>query len=163
MWWPDSYEALESSSPEWTDTNDPDSEFFQTGVIFYRSEIQPQQITSGMAKTYLFGEKYMDPETYEDINSVPASAQKGDNQSAWTGYEWDNHRVSWGPKAYKREDCYQPRRDAGAVCPAIWAFGSAHSTSLNMAFCDGSVQEISYDIDRDVHRQSAVRFDPLSD
>jgi hypothetical protein len=158
MWWPKNYKALESDPTEWTDTSDPASEFHQTGVIFYRSEIGSEKITGGMSKKYLFGEKYMDPATYEDINNVPAYAQKGDNQSAWAGYEWDNHRVAWRPGAYKREECYQPKRDGGSVCSAIWSFGSAHPTCLNMAYCDGSVQEISYDIDRDVHRSSAVRF-----
>ncbi|MCI0332053.1 MAG: DUF1559 domain-containing protein [Planctomycetes bacterium] len=159
MWWPESYEALEADTPEWTDTNDPESEFYQTGVIYYRSEVGPEKIVDGMAKTYLFGEKYMDPMSYEDINDIPEFARKGDNQSAWAGFEWDNQRVAWREGATKKESCYQPQRDAGTVCPAVWAFGSAHATSLNMAFCDGSVREISYDIDRNVHRHAANRLD----
>ncbi len=159
MWRPESYETLETQPQEWTDTNDPDSVFYQTGVSFYRSEITPEQIVDGMSKTYLFGEKYMDPATYEDIRAVPDYARLGDNQSAWAGYEWDNHRVAWQPNASKRESCYQPQQDNGAVCPAIWAFGSAHAGSLNMAFCDGSVRPVSYDIDRDVHRYQANRLD----
>jgi prepilin-type processing-associated H-X9-DG protein len=159
MWWPASYEALASEPAEWTDTNDPESEFYQTGVIFYRSEMGAKSIVDGMAKTYLIGEKYMDPMSYEDIHDIPDYARKGDNQSAWAGYEWDNQRVAWREGATKREECYQPQRDSGKVCPAIWAFGSAHATSLNMAFCDGSVREISYDIDRDVHRHAANRLD----
>lgn len=159
MWWPESYEALDSDPAKWTDTSDPKSELYQTGVVYYRSEITPAKITDGMANTYLFGEKYMDPATYEDIRSVPDMARMGDNQSAWAGFEWDNQRVAWGPNAYKREACYQPQRDAGAVCPAIWAFGSAHASSMNMAFCDGSVREIGYDIQRDVHRYYANRRD----
>ena len=159
FWWPESYETLKTSPAEWTDTNDPKTEFYQTGVIFYRSEIAPARISGGLGKTYLIGEKYMDPATYEDINRVPEYARLGDNQSAWAGYEWDNQRVAWQPNAAKRAECYQPQRDSGAVCPAIWAFGSAHPNSLNMAFCDGSVREISYDIDRDVHRYFANRLD----
>jgi len=159
FWWPENYEALDEKTAEWTATNDPKTEFYQTGVIYYRSEIGPQKITDGLAKTYLFGEKYMDPATYEDIRDVPDYARLGDNQSAWAGFEWDNQRVAWQPEASKREECYQPQRDAGAVCPAIWAFGSAHATSLNMAYCDGSVREVSYDVDRDVHRHAANRLD----
>jgi prepilin-type processing-associated H-X9-DG protein len=43
--------------------------------------------------------------------------------------------------------------------PNIYAFGSAHAGSMNMSMCDGSVQSISYDIDRDVHRFLANRLD----
>lgn len=159
FWYPENYETLKSQPVEWTDTNDPSTEFFQTGVVFYRSEIGSKQILDGLAKTYLFGEKYMDPATYENIREVPDYARLGDNQSAWTGFEWDNERVAWQPKSSKKESCYQPQRDSGAVCPAIWAFGSAHANSLNMAFCDGSVQDINYDIDRDIHRRQSNRLD----
>jgi prepilin-type processing-associated H-X9-DG protein len=130
-------------------------------VIYYRSEVEPRQITNGMAKTYLIGEKFMNPATYEDIRNVPEQARMGDNQSAWAGFEWDNQRVAWRPGAYKCESCYAPQQDSGATCPGIWAFGSAHSVSMNMAFCDGSVREIGYDIDRDVHRSAANRLDGL--
>jgi prepilin-type processing-associated H-X9-DG protein len=159
FWWPGSYEALETEPAQWTDTNDPNTEFYQTGVVFYRSEISPAKIVDGMAKTYLFGEKFMDPATYEDIHNVPDVARMGDNQSAWAGFEWDNQRVSWQPKAPKREECYQPQQDRSAICPAIWAFGSAHPGGLNMAFCDGSVRVVSYDIEKEVHRASANRLD----
>lgn len=159
MWKPESYEALEANSPQWTDTSDANTEFYQTGVSFYRSEIAAQQITDGMGKTYLFGEKYMDPDAYEDVRNVPDYARMGDNQSAWAGYEWDNHRVAWQTKSFKKENCYQPQQDSGAVCPGIWAFGSAHPNGMNMAFCDGSVRIIGYDIARDVHRHQANRLD----
>lgn len=160
MWWPKSYEALEAEDPQWTDTNDPESPFYQTGVVYYRSEVKPQMIPDGLARTYLFGEKHMDPLTYDDINDVADYERKGDNQSAWAGYEWDNHRVAWGPKAYKSDqECYQPRQDSGKTCSSIWSFGSVHAASMNMAFCDGSVRVINYDIDRDVHRYQANRLD----
>lgn len=163
MWWPANYDALAKDPPEWTNTDDPSTEFYQTGVVFYRSEVGAEKITDGLARTYLFGEKYMDPMTYEDVNAVPEYARLGDNQSAWAGFEWDNERVAWQPNSKKKVECYQPQQDSGAVCPAIWAFGSAHVGSMNMAFCDGSVREISYDVDRDVHRHQANRLDGMSD
>jgi prepilin-type processing-associated H-X9-DG protein len=60
---------------------------------------------------------------------------------------------------YGAED-YQPRQDfIGSDNPNIFAFGSAHPASLNMAMCDGSVHSISYEIDRDTHRYLANRMD----
>ena len=161
--WPESYDALESEPPQWTVTSDPNSEFYQTGVVYYRSQVTPAQISDGLAKTYLFGEKFMDPVTYEDIHNVLEGSRMGDNQSAWAGFDWDNQRVAWRPGASRQEECYQPQLDANVDCPAIRAFGSAHAGSLNMAMCDGSVREISYDIDRDVHRHLANRLDGQAD
>jgi prepilin-type processing-associated H-X9-DG protein len=163
LWWPESYEALASRPVEWTETDDPDSKFYQTGVVYYRSEVKPEKITDGLSRTYLLGEKFMDPLTYDNVNAVPAYARLGDNQSAWAGFEWDNQRVAWQPAATKKEACYQPQQDSGAVCPAIWAFGSAHAGSLNMAMCDGSVREVGYDVDRDVHRSLANRLDGVGE
>jgi prepilin-type processing-associated H-X9-DG protein len=58
---------------------------------------------------------------------------------------------------------YQPQQDSDLVnensATHIFAFGSAHPGSLNMAFCDGSVQALSYDVDTTVHARAANRLD----
>ena len=38
-------------------------------------------------------------------------------------------------------------------------FGSAHTTGFNMAFCDGSVRMMNYEVDRATHRCLGVRHD----
>jgi prepilin-type N-terminal cleavage/methylation domain-containing protein/prepilin-type processing-associated H-X9-DG protein len=132
--------------------------FCQSGVIHYHSELKLGQIIDGTANTYLLGEKYLDPRMYE--TSEASYRGYGDNQSAWTGYEWDNHRVAWNPQSIYGGQSYQPRQDTiGTDEPNMFAFGSAHPGSLNMAFCDGSVQSVSYDIDPDIHRFLANRLD----
>ena len=160
MWIPDSYEALETDPPEWTPTNDETLLFYQTGISYYRSQVRAAQIVDGLSRTYLCGEKFMSPNVYEDVNVSDDIDMMGDNQSAWVGYEWDNHRVTWNPDSPWSPEEYQPQQDAlidGA--PGIFAFGSPHAGSLNMAFCDGSVRQLDYDVDPQVHRQQANRLD----
>lgn len=160
MWVPANYEALAREAPQWTNTTDPVSPFFQNGVIYYRSEVRPAQVVDGLSKTYLYGEKYLPPEFYEDVNGSDLPAMMGDNQSAWVGYEWDNHRSAWNPQARWGVENYQPQQDGpAALFAGCFAFGSAHPGSFNMAFCDGSVRTIDYTIDMEVHRQQANRLD----
>ncbi|QDU88509.1 Type II secretion system protein G precursor [Pirellulimonas nuda] len=165
FWAPASYASLNSSSPQWTNTNNPDfpgSTYYQTGVIHYRSQVSDRQISDGLSKTYLIGEKYLSTDLYDDVNNGPATEQYGDNQSAFVGFEWDNHRVAWAPDVpvSRSADVYQPQQDRpGGGESNIYAFGSAHSGAMNMAFCDGSVQTLDYDVDANVHRSQAVRSD----
>ena len=143
---------------------------YMTGVICFHSEIKPSQVSDGTSKTYLIGEKYMSPAGYEDNSLLPSHAANGDNKSLYSGYEEDNERIAYNKEAGQSTspndpDFFQPSQDANVTSGdvEIWrnavAFGSAHSGGLNMGFCDGSVQTISYDIDPLVHRWLANRFD----
>ena len=160
MWIPANYEALSTSPPLWTITSDPQTVYYQTGVIYYRSEVRPAQITDGMSKTYLIGEKFLSPGLYEDVNVHDSVAMMGDNQTAWAGYEWDNHRVAWSPLSSWPQSAYQPQLDNDdATFPNIYAFGSSHPTAMHMVYCDGSVSTVAYDIAPEAHREKAHRMD----
>ena len=160
MWVPKNYDALKTEPQTWTDTTNPQSSYFQNGVSYYRSQVRPAQVLDGMSKTYLCGEKFLAPEFYDDVNQSDSPAMMGDNQSAWAGFEWDNHRVAWNPKSRWPVEAYQPRQDGpGGAFAGCFAFGSPHPGSLNMAFCDGSVRDVGYDIDMQVHRRQANRLD----
>lgn len=159
MWTPISYDVLKKSEVSWARTDDPKSRYYQNGIVYYRSEVRPSQVEAGLSKTYLFGEKYMSVICYQDVNVTDEVTVLGDNQSAWVGYEWDNHRVAWNPKSENDPSDYQPRQDDNATGVAgIYAFGSSHPAAFNMAFCDGSVQSISYDLQQSVHRRQATRL-----
>jgi prepilin-type processing-associated H-X9-DG protein len=75
------------------------------------------------------------------------------------GYDWDNHRVAYNPVVHvDPATFFQPQQDRAGI-DNYHAFGSAHAGGLNMAMCDGSVQFLSYDIDKTTHRWLANRFD----
>jgi prepilin-type processing-associated H-X9-DG protein len=166
---PLSYAAADTGT--WTDTSKYTEttrqavrdgyQFCQTGISYYRSEIKFSQITDGTSSTYLVGEKYLFPDGYEgtSVLSDPGFTY-GENQSMYSGYEWDNHRVAFWPgvSLLTSEEFYQPRQDTPGYM-SYAAFGSAHPGGLNMAFCDGSVQTLSYDVDPSAHRWLANRFD----
>ena len=85
----------------------------------------------------------------------------GDNQSMYTGCEWDNQRVAWNPNGSAPPEAFQPAQDAYSAGQngRERRFGSAHPSAFQMSFCDGSVHSISYDIDSNAHRSLAHRFD----
>jgi len=157
-----------AATAPWTDTScHVDSRrgavslYCQSGVMFYRSELTLAQITDGTNNTYLVGEKYLRPEAYEGAaTSSEPSWSLGENQSMYTGFEWDNHRVTYweGVAEFPDPEFYQPLQDTLGVENRT-AFGSAHSAAFNMAMCDGSVHSISYDIDYKTHRWLSNRHD----
>ena len=121
-----------------------------TGVSFIRSQVTAKMITDGTSKTYLLGEKYLDPDYYENGQSC------GDNQSWDKGYDFDTHR--WSSAANYQ---YVPMQDTPGIYYADKNFGSAHSGAFQMAFCDGSVHAISYEIDPQIHQCLGMRADGL--
>jgi prepilin-type N-terminal cleavage/methylation domain-containing protein/prepilin-type processing-associated H-X9-DG protein len=117
-----------------------------TGVIYRRSMVESDDIVDGLSSTYLLGERYLNPNFYE-------RAVEYCNDQGWDlGYDYDTNR--W---TRKDNDC-KPRRDRRGYTNG-YAFGSAHVATFHMAFCDGHVSAISYNVDAEVHRQSGNRKD----
>jgi hypothetical protein len=112
------------------------------GVCFIRSRITAAAIRGGLSNTYLVGEKYLNPDDYF------TGRDSGDNQSMYSGYNHDHYRsVRLG---------YKPLRDqTGRRAPEN--FGSAHPAGFTMAFSDGAVRHLGYDIDAEVHRGLGLR------
>jgi prepilin-type N-terminal cleavage/methylation domain-containing protein/prepilin-type processing-associated H-X9-DG protein len=149
--------------PRMDDSNDY---WYQTGVSHFASEIELKRIEDGTSNTYMVGEKWVGTDQYEGTsgtNGTPGFSW-GENQCAYTGWEWDQHRVTWNQKyqnATTDPEFSQPSQDQAGVGvndPEI-KFGSAHAGGLNMVFCDGSVHNISYDIDFRTHAYLASRVD----
>ena len=115
-----------------------------TGVSYLASQVTVAMVTDGTSNTYMIGEKYLDPDYY--YNGVDGA----DNESMYVGYDNDTDRSTYY--------MYTPMQDTPGTSDGI-SFGSAHANSCNMAFCDGSVQAISYSIDPLVHRWLGNRQD----
>jgi prepilin-type processing-associated H-X9-DG protein len=100
-----------------------------TGVVFLRSAIRFADISNGTSSTFLLGEKYLNPQRYVD------GRDEGDNDNAFVGF--DNDVV--------RSTSEAPKRDLAGESNAS-RFGSPHASGVNMLYCDGSVQHLSYHI-----------------
>jgi type II secretory pathway pseudopilin PulG len=114
------------------------------GVIFSCSEINIKRIDDGTTNTYLIGERYIDPNAYLDGSDYT------DTESVWTGDNDDSLRSTYlTPIPDQPGLGFNPGR----------RFGSAHVTNWYMAYCDGSVRSMSYDIDAEVHYYNGSRSD----
>jgi prepilin-type N-terminal cleavage/methylation domain-containing protein len=129
-----------------------------SGISHLRLAVAAGSILDGNSKTYLIGEKYLNPDSYETGTSP------GDNESLYAGYSTDLHRfagvierikLGFSPYATPLHDNTPPDNNiSGSV-----RFGSAHPSGLHMAYCDGSVHFVGYDIDADVHFRAGHRSD----
>jgi prepilin-type N-terminal cleavage/methylation domain-containing protein/prepilin-type processing-associated H-X9-DG protein len=115
------------------------------GVAVPGLVVRIAEITDGTSNTYLIGEKYLNPDDY--LTGVDG----GDNDNLYMGDNADIER--WG------SPYYPPYQDRAGFAATGAEFGSAHPTGFNMAFCDGSVQSISYEVNLETHRRLACRKD----
>lgn len=132
-----------------------------TGIVFQRSTIAFRQITDGTSHTYLFGEKNLQDDYYEDGGAL------NDDQSMYTGWDKDNVRstaISFlSSGALNSSASFPPAPDSETPDQNTnryqWAFGSAHPGGWNAVFCDGSVHFLPYDMDLVIHRDLGNRQD----
>lgn len=132
-----------------------------TGVVFRRSECTIASIKDGATFTYLLGEKYVSPDHYFTANQIGPNYYCSDNQGWDEGFDYDTNRWTGtdgpgiGLALPPRQDT--PGLEDNGTCARI--FGSAHASGLHMAFCDGSVRKMNYNIDPVIHQQLGNRMD----
>ena len=61
-----------------------------TGVIYGGSTVSLKKIPDGLTKTYLFGEKSLQPRQYDPSILSNANRNYGDDQSMYQGYDFDS-------------------------------------------------------------------------
>ena len=123
-----------------------------TGAIYLHSEIRMGQISDGTSNTYLVGEKYLTPDHYV------TGGDPCDDATIYDGFSCDVQRGTnplTGPVPMQDQPGFSGGTSAGY-------FGSAHANGCGMAFCDGSVQRISYSIDPETHRCLGNRHDGMT-
>lgn len=115
-----------------------------TGVFYPGSMVSERDIRDGLSNTIMFGEKYINPEDYDEANNG------GDNESMYIGDNEDIVRWS-GPS-------YPPMADTKGVNTS-YNWGSAHTGGLNVVLCDGSVRTITYSVDLELLRRVGSKSD----
>ena len=111
------------------------------GVSVPHNEVAMSDIRDGTSNTYLVGEKCLQADQY-------FAGPNGDNETMYSGLDDDSVRTG----------CVGPWRDQSGYL-GNWQFGSAHATTFQMVFCDGSVHAISYSINLTVHSNLSARND----
>lgn len=155
--WSESYTAEPSSIEQFQSGQYkiPDEMIAQTwtGVCFEFSELSDRMIVDGLSKTYMVGEKYLNPDNYD------TGADPSDDWSMVSGHQDDQHRVSGhiDPNNSSAR-YYPPRRDQPGYSGRV-EFGSAHASTWQVVLCDGAVKSMTYSIDPEVHRRLCHRED----
>jgi len=119
----------------------------QNGVSYPFSEVRVAEITDGAAHTALLAEKLLDSDHYFD------GIASDDDQCAYTGFDEDTAAFTG-----HINEAYPPQLDRPSVDGA-YRFGSAHPDGLPMAFCDGSVRLIDFEIEGRVFLKMGGRND----
>ena len=123
------------------------------GVVGLHAKIKLADIADGTSNTYMVGEKNLNPDAYTTGGSL------GDNQGWDSGWTADNIRICGLIGSALTAD-FQPLQDTPGFDPSI-NFGSAHPSGFGMAFCDGSVTSVNYNIDLEINRRLGDRADGL--
>jgi prepilin-type N-terminal cleavage/methylation domain-containing protein/prepilin-type processing-associated H-X9-DG protein len=125
-----------------------------SGVSTWRYSATITQVRDGTDKTLMLGEKSVIPAFYDkvggfrsgDRGSTYSKNNGGDNSSMYQGYDYDQTR--WGIPVLD---------DDKLVTSHELHFGSAHLTGTNVAFCDGSIKTIDFEVHPDVWRRFVHR------
>ncbi len=119
----------------------------EVGPIFSYSKISARQVTDGLSKTLLVGEKHMPPEP-QGVTDGTQHVLMGDAAFFAADARHTLFRRSSAGFPKNRDEAYRGH------------FGSDHTGLANFVFLDGHVQSLEYDLDIDVFKSiSAIGDD----
>lgn len=124
-----------------------------TGISYERSTVATRHILDGLSQTYLLGEKYIPDVHYE------TGLYQGDNETWCTGFNNDNYRRTGRIENGEIKESTPVPDWNHDIDDFTGRFGSAHPSGWNVAFCDGSVHTLAYNIDWCIHRDLGNRMD----
>ena len=117
-----------------------------TGVVYWRSKLQTQQIEDGLSKTYFVTEYRW--------SFDPSSPELGENYYG-IGTPLAGGYVTTAVHAPAKDGILEQQLSVAE----LGQMGSAHAANFNVAFCDGSVRSVDYGIDLYTHLRQANRRD----
>jgi prepilin-type N-terminal cleavage/methylation domain-containing protein len=115
-----------------------------TGIVYWHHQYKLREVTDGLSKTIMFGEKGCNPDSYHsgldwgvDQGPYPGDERDPVRWCAWSAYD---------PNAGDPNPNYMvPMRDRAGTDPS-WQWGSSHGAVFNVVLCDGSVHGLNYNI-----------------
>jgi prepilin-type N-terminal cleavage/methylation domain-containing protein/prepilin-type processing-associated H-X9-DG protein len=113
------------------------------GAAIRTKPVRLKDVKDGVSKTYLIAEKAVSRDQYT------TGLDQGDNGSIFDCPRGNCVRFAKrvpGPDVVQAQNCWN-----------CHSFGSAHATSFNAVFCDGSVHSITFDISFPAHAALASR------
>lgn len=128
-----------------------------SGIVFIHHQFRLREVSDGLSKTIMFGEKGCNPDSYH------SGIDWGVDQGPYPGDERDPVRwCAWSVydplKGDPNPDYMVPTRDRAGTDPS-WQWGSSHASTFNVVLCDGSVHALSYTISEVNMRRLCSRND----
>ena len=115
------------------------------GIMCEAGGIKLRQVTDGTSHTLMLGEKYLNPDRYDNGSDLC------DNEAMTIGWNYDTSRFTLVD--------VPPAQDRPGFDYEWEAFGGAHAAVFYTAYCDGSVHPVGYDVDPVVFSHDGNRED----
>jgi prepilin-type N-terminal cleavage/methylation domain-containing protein/prepilin-type processing-associated H-X9-DG protein len=127
------------------------------GITCLISQVNPAQVRDGLGRTIFAGEKYVFIDQYYSTASY-------DNNTLYQGHSpnitrWCRGSLSGREAADHELTPLSDTKQSARTNDDQYRFGSPHSNGVNVVFCDGNVQTISFSIEGKVWEHLGNRAD----